>query len=423
MERTTTLLVTATIASTLVAQQWLPVVGAPSGLSVCQTLSADTCRFARSMSDYFVTNDGGASFDSANTQFTTEWCTDMHFPTDQVGYACGGSHYGTYKNVITKTVDGGATWFPLTSDEFPGFSFGRIQFVTEDIGFVSGDWANFLKTVDGGTTFTSIDLQLPGSNSVLDIHFDGTIGYVCTRTRPAQVGDNDDIYRILKSTDLGDTWTVLYTDTVLDRTYTTDRGVNGVRFIGPFGLACGNNGLVWRTTDGGNNWTETTVLSDTTFFFDLEMVSEQTAFIVTAYAYAGGYRNTLQTSDGGITWTALPHQFKSVSVKGVTGYAIDGAGQLYKNANVLLGLNEQEAHTLTLFPNPATGDVTVQLPRTTTAGVCSLIDTGGRVVIEQRFAAGGSITLTVGVLSSGVYTVRISDTDRGRIHQGRLVIP
>ena len=362
MERTTTLLVTATIASTLVAQQWLPVVGAPSGLSVCQTLSADMCRIARSMSDHFVTNDGGASFDSAYTQFTTEWCLDMHFPTDQVGYACGGSHYGIHKNVITKTVDGGATWFPLTSDEFPGFSFGRIHFVTEDIGFVSGDWANFLKTVDGGTTFTSIDLQLPGSNSVLDIHFDGTIGYVCTRNRPAQVGDNDDIYRILKSTDLGDTWTVLYTDTLLDRTYTTDRGVNSVRFIGPFGLACGNNGLLLRTTDGGSTWSENTVLADTTFFFDLELVNEQTAFIMTQRAYAGELLHTLRTDDGGLTWIPIPEKFVNISVKAGAGYAIDDSYNLFKNMDVLNSVPDHGSLALSVFPNPCFEQIIVVLP-------------------------------------------------------------
>ena len=422
MLRTAALFILGTITFSLSAQQWFPVTGAPSGLAVCQTMSADTCQIARSMSDHFVTSDGGASFDSTQTMFTTEWCLDMHFPTAQVGYACGGSHFGVFTNVITKTVDGGASWFPVTNDEFPGYSFGSIHFVTQEIGFVSGDVGTFLKTVDGGATFTPLEVQLPELNSIVDIHFNGTNGYVCTRTRPLNTQDDDDIYRILKTTDLGDTWNILYADTVLDRTYTTDRGVNSVRFLGAFGLACGNNGLLLRTTDGGSTWSESILLSDTTFLRDMEMVNEQTAYIMTIRAYAGELRNTLRTDDGGLTWTTMPEKFLNISVKDGTGYAIDDEYHLFKNMDVLNRVPQHDAPVLALFPNPTTGQVTMLLSGILAIGHCSVFDGNGRVVLEQGLAAQRSLTLHTAGLAAGTYVVQVKDLGSDRIYRQRLVV-
>ncbi len=59
-----------------------------------------------------------------------------------------------------------------------------------------------------------------------DIHFDGDVASICTRATRYEDGDDqdDDNYHILKSTDMGVNWTVMYSDTVLNRTLTTDRG-------------------------------------------------------------------------------------------------------------------------------------------------------------------------------------------------------
>lgn len=403
------------------AQQWVPVAGAPQGLVVCQTMSADTCQIASSMSNFVVTRNGGASFDSAQTMFTTEWCTDMHFPTALVGYACGGSHYGYYNNVITKTVNGGASWFPLTNNEFPGFSFGRIHFITEDIGFVSGDWANFLKTVDGGSTFTPIDLQLPDTNYVLDIDFDGYIGYVCTKKYTGLYND-DDIYRILKTTDLGDTWSILYADTIVNNMYTLDRGINRVRFLGDFGLACGNNGILLRTTDGGATWLESTVLSDTTFFRDLEVVNEQTAFIMTQLAYAGEFRNTLRTDDGGLTWAAISEKFICVSVKDGVGYAIDDSYQLFKNTQIMNGVAEVDRASLSIFPNPSTGMVHVRLPQVMAAGMLTVHDVNGRILLEETIRNVDQFSITTTGLAAGAYVVEVRGKGSSSVHRQRLIL-
>ncbi len=402
------------------AQTWVAVTDAPASW-LCHTLSEDKCQLARDGGMLFVTNDGGSSFDSSQTMFTSEWFMDMHFPTDQVGYACGGSHYGYYKDIIAKTVDGGTTWSPLTHDEYDWYSFNRIRFVTEDIGFVAGDVNVFLKTTDGGATFDQIDLQLPEFNNVRDIQFDGNTGYICTRS-VSNLNNNDYLYRILKTTDLGTTWSVLYTDSVFDSVYTTDRGVNSIRFMGQLGMACGNNGLLLRTEDGGASWTETTVLNDTTFFTGLEMANEQTAFLTSQYAYAGMYRNTMQTNDGGLTWFAIPHKFHSISIRNGAAYAIDETGQLWKNAKVLLGVEEPQINGLELFPNPTSNNVTVILPSSVTNGRYTIIDPSGRVLTERDLAGQTRITIDLSGNATGAYMLQIRDAGSGAVYRERIVL-
>lgn len=419
MRQLVTLVLISAAGLSVHAQQWIPVPGAPPGLVLCQTISADTCQAAGGGGRLYVTRDGGATFDSVQTIFTTEWFNDMHFPTSQVGYACGGSDFGFYKNIIAKTMDGGNTWFPLTHDEYPWFSFWRIRFFNPDIGLVSGDVGTFMRTEDGGDTFTPIDLGLPGINSVNDIYFDGDVGYICTR---ATQNNNDDIYHILKSTDLGQSWNILYSDTVLSRTVNTDRGVQCVRFIGQSGMACGYNGLLLRTTDGGATWTENTLATGVTTLFGLEMVNGQLAFITTMNAYAGEIRNTLRTGDGGVTWTTLPEKFLSVSVKDGTGYAVDDAGHLFKNAEVTNDIREVTPEPITLFPNPSTGDVNLELPKTMADSHIYVYDGNGRTVLERQVSGQRGSIFKVNDLATGLYVVKVMEDRTGKTYRQRLVV-
>ncbi|MEO7081088.1 MAG: hypothetical protein ABIY71_06140, partial [Flavobacteriales bacterium] len=131
--RNQTLAIAASLTLMANAQTWVPVPGIPPS-TLCSTISADTCQIARSAGSFLVTHDGGMTYDSTNTIFTTEWLSDMHFPSDQVGYACGGSNFGVYREVVLKTTDSGSTWTPLTYDQYNCYTFDHIRFATDDIG-------------------------------------------------------------------------------------------------------------------------------------------------------------------------------------------------------------------------------------------------------------------------------------------------
>jgi hypothetical protein len=315
-------------------------------------------------------------------------------------------------------LDGGNTWFSLTHDEYPWYSFQSIRFFDSDIGLVSGDAGTFMRTVNGGDTFTPIDLGLPGINSVNDIYVDGNAGYICTR---ATANSNDAIYHVLKSTDFGQSWNIIYSDTVLDLTVTSDRGVQTVRFMGQFGMACGYNGLLLRTTDGGETWTESTIATDVTTLFGLELVNEQLAFITTMNAYAGEVRNTLRTNDGGDTWTTLPEKFLSVSVKDGVGYAVDDSLHLLKNAQITNGIHEEALDTITLFPNPSTDMVNLELP-TMEAYHVYVHDGYGRMVLEGQISGQRRLTFRTAGLATGLYTVKVTEDRTRKTYRQRFVI-
>ncbi len=406
------------------AQQWVPVSGNAGGMTSCQTLSADTCQAAAFGGRLYVTHNGGASFDSVQTIFITEWFNDIHFPTAQVGYACGGSHYGYHTSIIAKTEDGGTTWFPLTYDTLPWYTLNSIRFFNADVGLVSGNVGTFYRTEDGGNTFIPVNLPLLGYNMVTDIYFDGDVAYICTRATKYEAGDHqdDDYYHILKSTDMGANWTVMYSDTVLNRTLTTDRGINGIRFLGDVGMACGYNGLLLLTADGGTTWTESTIAGDSTTLWTLEMATDQIAYITTGFAYAGGDRNTLRTNDGGQTWTTLPEKFISMSIKDGVGYAIDDTYHLFKNAQVLNGITEEDVPVISVFPNPSNGKVHVRLPHVLASGILTLFAPNGRACLEVPFRHADQLSFDPGDLAAGTYVIEVRGKDADPVYRNRVVL-
>lgn len=406
------------------AQQWVPVTGNVGGMTLCQTISAETCQAAGDGGTMFVTHDGGASFDSVQTIFTTEWFNDLHFPTAQVGYACGGSHFGFHTSIIAKTEDGGTTWFPLTYDTLPWYTLNSIRFFNAEVGLVSGNVGSFYRTEDGGNTFIPVNLPLIGYNTVTDIYFDGDVAYICTRATKYEDGDDqdDDYYHILKSTDMGQNWTVMYSDTVLNRTLTTDRGINGICFQGEIGMACGYNGLLLRTQDGGTSWSESTIAQDTTTLWDLEMVNAQLAYIITGFAYAGGYRNTLRTEDGGQTWSVMPEKFMNISIKNGTGYAVDDTYHLFKNTQVVNGIRDITPALISIFPNPSSGVVQVQMPQHMPSGLLTLFDPSGRACMELPFRHADQLSFDAGDLAAGPYVVEVRGQGTDLVYRQRIIL-
>ncbi len=89
------------------------------------------------------------------------------------------------------------------------------------------------------------------------------------------------------------------------------------------GYACGKDGFIFKTADGGNTWTE---VGDTTnYTFDLYKISVVDENVV----YVAGSKGVLKTTDGGTTWTQIDYSFE---VSGTT-QKLDG-GIAFCNADV-----------------------------------------------------------------------------------------
>jgi len=262
---------------------------------------------------------------------------DVFFLNDDLGWAANGSNASIYK-----TTDSGVTWTLQLAEqttELPGnFYFRNVEFLNEDIGFVGTLQGKFLKTVDGGATWSIVNnfATTPPAICGLDCVGTSTV-YGCG----AYFSENA---YIIKSTDSGATWEYIdmgaYAEGLVELLfidentgYASGKGANGGTILktidgGATWTEIYNTGLpgeyVWklqilasnpncmfgsvesvapnpgklvRTLDNGANWTSHDV-PDT----DIQAVG----FLTEDHGFMGGHASPfLETNDGGATWTDI----------------------------------------------------------------------------------------------------------------------
>src|SRR5262249_39497654 len=172
---------------------------------------------------------------------------------------------------VWKTTDAGADWTPLTDDQ-PTLFMGALAVAPSDP-----------KVLYAGTG--------EATNSILSFYGRG----------------------VLKSTDGGATWTLLGSD-VFNRHTISQTAVPPVApdtvFVAVAGSGVngvGGNTGIWKSTDGGLTWADTTTaISTTADFSDVKIDPTDPQ---TLYAAVGSFRGSAvngvyKTTDGGATWSA-----------------------------------------------------------------------------------------------------------------------
>lgn len=178
-------------------------------------------------------------------------------------------------------------------------------------------------------------------NALNGIYFaDKNIGYTCGR---------DGL--IFKTTDGGNHWVKKNSGTVLDLT--------AIFFTSPkIGYIVGRNGIILKTTDGGENWDKlnsgTTIELNSVFF-----VNANIGYIACSYG------TILKTTDAGATWSLIKTNtipfISSVFFLNVdTGYAVNSYGQILKTTDGGKNWNTKQTETTRWlhgvhFPDANTG--------------------------------------------------------------------
>ena len=269
------------------------------------------------------------------TSGSTSTLFSIDFPTQNVGYTSGSN--GT----ILKTINEGTTWQSLTSS-YPGYFFWDIHFVNADTGFVCGEsnpgtepagLGIILKTTNGGISWTVCMSGAAGPFRDLFVLNQDTV-FVCG-------GAELRYSKIYKSVDGGTNWTEIGTSTF-------DRFIGGMYFLnsqkGFLGDYESGMGTVhpfeaeWlNTTDGGASFTSNVIPSSTGYWEFSTDFPDQTTGYSTRSKYSNAIVYLRKTTDGGSNWTEnaissfTGYIYCLDFIDANTGYIVGGAGTIKKS--------------------------------------------------------------------------------------------
>ncbi|HZW10183.1 MAG TPA: YCF48-related protein, partial [Phycisphaerales bacterium] len=264
------------------------------------------------------TADGGDTWQQ-HPSFPRHWYLDnpvrhLQFVDAQHGFAGGDNVY--------RTADGGQTWQDMG---YHGTA-GRMEFISAQIGFISGN-SGLRRTADGGQTFETIGERA-------DVAFvDATTGVYVLQSgvfRSTDAGEtwgrisstalslaaylsadvligvhNDHTlpgdHMFFRSADGGATWEEVFSD----NTYAGSRYVTDVERIDADSVAAVDvNGGIWVSDDAGLTWAKTQ--EQIGEFFSATVEAWGLHFPTPSVGYAaGGPGVILKTMDGGHTWSML----------------------------------------------------------------------------------------------------------------------
>ncbi len=190
---------------------------------------------------------------------------------------------------ITKSFDGGNTWNTIPyldnlGDTIYDVEFYDLHFFDDYIGVATGVLAGgnteiIYQTFDGGQSWSVVSTYSQGNlpRVLNDLEFiSSTVGFAC--------GTNG---RILKTTDGGATWNPAFSNTTVE--------LHSISFATSLnGTAVGNN-VILRTTDGGATWMPTAVPN---------YLLKKVQYSGNSIGYAVG-NSILKTTNGGNNWTEI----------------------------------------------------------------------------------------------------------------------
>ena len=188
-----------------------------------------------------------------------------------------------YNGTILHTADGGVSWEKQHSDNTE--SMWNIFFIDDNEGWAVG-WSDIYHTTDAGQNWEKqIKPSWPGD--MTDVYFiNHDTGWI--------VGT----YKIVfKTTDGGDNWQRIMSS------INQDKGFYSVAFTDELhgcavggSITNGNEGFIMKTDDGGLSWTETTP-EENARYNKITFLNDTTAWV------CGENGELLKTIDGGSTWT------------------------------------------------------------------------------------------------------------------------
>lgn len=366
------------------------------------------------------TTDAGNNWKIQNSTVTTP-VVDIFFINPNRGWAMTYPSEPPFGTSILTTSNGGLDWVK-DSVFFENEIFSTIIFLDENMGFIGGN--GIKKTTNGGLTWTNSLIE-PGGVSTLPINkfsfFSKTFGYAC--------GGRVDVAGVIwRTTDGGNNWTSigLSPDQIYD-VYVVD-SLNAISLSGDPELLYPI--AIIRTTDAGITWD----YLELPFFgvsFAIDFLDDSEGWSAAGYKF-------LSTNDSGKTWieefifdstTVYDLQF----VDKYTGYACGENGVILKFRSFKKPIVDKPTFELYNYPNPFSSKTTVYVTSLTpdfdvpARAQIKLFDILGNellTLIDQDFYWGlyefpFDPSLHNKIISSGVYILTIIS---GEVMQSKKIV-
>ncbi|MEP3226534.1 MAG: YCF48-related protein [Parasphingorhabdus sp.] len=240
---------------------------------------------------------------------------DISFSTPTHGW------YGTGKGDLYATTDGGNSWQRVASK--PGTFIRALGFIDENTGFIGNvgtdyypgvtDETPLYRTDDGGVNWTPVELGGKTIKGVcaIDILESTRIyqGKLQPRTVIHAAGRVGGPTGIIRSVDNGKTWSVIdmqaQAGMILDVKFFDE--MTGLVFASS-SRGADNEGLVLRTEDGGQTWTEVYKSGrNSELIWKASFPDNKTGYAtVQSYDKERAQQLIIKTTDGGKSWRELP---------------------------------------------------------------------------------------------------------------------
>jgi len=232
----------------------------------------------------------------------------VKFINSQTGIAVG--FFGS----ILRSTDAGETW-SLYNSNFSNDIYS-VAYTDENNIFAVGSDGLIIKSTNTGLTWERLSVGNIGTNDTLkSVYFyDSNTGFI--------TGNNG---KIFKTTDSGNSW--------FEQNSGTIKKLNTAFFTNSDNGFIGGNEIFLRTTNGGNNWT---ALSLVTNVNSISFINVNTGFHVGESS--SGYKDIRRTTNGGNTWISVftPGTFKFNDiffVNSSTGFIAGNGNTLLKTTN------------------------------------------------------------------------------------------
>ncbi len=171
----------------------------------------------------------------------------------------------------------------LADDNLPERIWNAVRFSDPQHGWIAGEFATILRTADGGATWVG-EREIRGAADDL---------YLYALSAPAtdHAVATGLAGRVLVSSDGGRTWE--------SRSIETTAGLFGTAFLDGRGLAVGDRGVLYATSDRGATWNSPTRPKLFNWLAAAAFASESIALVV------GENGLVLRSEDGGATFTLV----------------------------------------------------------------------------------------------------------------------